>query len=70
MDGHISEGSTSRERPNESEERLKKTVKRPKERNYGVNKRIYFSFLNLFVIFCFPFRLLFLNMIHHFGTYH
>jgi len=35
MDGHIAEGSTSRDRPNEAEERLKKTVKRPRDRNYG-----------------------------------
>lgn len=55
MDGHISEGSTSRERPNESEERLKKTVKRPKERNYGVNKRINFSFVIFVSLFDFCF---------------
>ena len=40
MDGHVAEGSTSRERPNEAEERLKKAAKRPRERNYGVNIHI------------------------------
>lgn len=36
MDGHIAEASTSRERPSESEERLRKKTKQPRERNYGV----------------------------------
>lgn len=37
MDGHIAEGSTQRERPSEADERLRKNIKRPKERNYGVS---------------------------------
>lgn len=48
MDGHVAEGSTSRERPNEAEERLKKAAKRPRDRNYGVKyifKLLLFSFI-------------------------
>lgn len=45
MDGHVEEGSTSRERPSESEERLRKKTKQPRDRNYGVNK------INIVVVF-------------------
>ena len=41
MDAHIAEGSGSRGVPNESEERLRKKSKNPKEKNYGVC--IFFS---------------------------
>lgn len=43
MDGHVAESSSSREKPGESEERLRKKTKQPKERNYGVNNQILFS---------------------------
>ena len=46
MDAHIAESSGSRGAPNESEERLRKKSKKPKERNYGV------SFYNLKMISC------------------
>jgi hypothetical protein len=39
MDGHVAEGSSARERPNEAEERLRKKTKQPRERNYGVNTK-------------------------------
>lgn len=39
MDGHVEEGTMSRDRPAESEERLKKKPKQPRERNYGVSWR-------------------------------
>lgn len=37
MDGHVEEASMVRERANESEERLRKKAKQPRERNYGVS---------------------------------
>ena len=37
MDAHIAESSGSRGATNESEERLRKKSKKPKERNYGVS---------------------------------
>lgn len=57
MDGHVAEGSAARERPNEAEERLKKTAKRPRERNYGVNKS---HCCCIFAVFDSD-----LNLIHH-----
>lgn len=48
MDGHVEESSSSREKPTESEERLRKKIKQPKERNYGVKIKNYF-----FVVFFF-----------------
>lgn len=57
MDGHVEEGSTSRDRPIESEERLRKKTKQPRERNYGVNINICCCWVigkNFFLIFdCF-----------------
>ena len=47
MDGHVEEGSAARERPTESEERLKKKTKQPRERNYGVN--IFVSHQTIFL---------------------
>lgn len=41
MDGHVAEAAASRERPSESEERLRKKTKQPRERNYGVNNKIF-----------------------------
>lgn len=35
MDGHVAESSSSRDKPTESEERLRKKIKQPRERNYG-----------------------------------
>ncbi|XP_070495388.1 presenilin homolog [Chironomus tepperi] len=35
MDGHVSEASGTRDKPIESEERLRKKIKQPRERNYG-----------------------------------
>lgn len=37
MDGHVEEASSSRDRPSESEERLRKKTKQPRDRNYGVS---------------------------------
>lgn len=45
MDGHIAEGSTARERPSEPEERLRKKTKQPRERNYGVNRKLCCCFV-------------------------
>lgn len=36
MDGHVAESSNTREKPSDSEDRLRKKIKQPKERNYGV----------------------------------
>ncbi|CRK91412.1 CLUMA_CG005084, isoform B [Clunio marinus] len=38
MDGHVSESSTAREKPGETEERLRKKTKQPRERNYGATE--------------------------------
>lgn len=37
MDGHVSEASGTRDKPQESEERIRKKIKQPRERNYGVS---------------------------------
>lgn len=36
MDGHVEDASMARDRPSETEERLRKKAKQPRERNYGV----------------------------------
>ncbi|CAO1432362.1 unnamed protein product [Diamesa hyperborea] len=46
MDAHIAESSGSRSAPNESEERLRKKSKKPKERNYGATTDTDASIVN------------------------
>jgi hypothetical protein len=43
MDGHVAEASGTRDKP-ESEDRIRKKIKQPKERNYGVSLYILLHF--------------------------